>query len=167
MKITLPLVHSVPLNVPLVVLPLIIVSLVLKEELDQPMVVHVKTDNISTMLTNTVEIVPTNVPLALLKPPVSLVLILPEMTDKFVTVKITIMKMEPLNVQLVKPNVTFVSTVHPTVPFVLKEESIHQNVTFLHQPLKPLMLPISQLVPLKLLSVTINVDLVKELLITV
>jgi hypothetical protein len=109
----------------------------------------------------------TNVLLVQLKLLVSHVPTLPEMMDKFVTVKITIMKMELLNVQHVKPNVIFVLTVHLTVPFVLKVESIHQNVTFHHQLLLLSILPIFQLVLLKLLFVTINVLLVKELLITV
>lgn len=167
MKTTLLTVHLVLLNVPLVKHLLITVKLVLKEELIQIPDVFVLMVNISTIMTNTVEIVLTNVLPVVLKLLVFFVLTLLEMKVPFVIVKIITMIMVPQNVQDVKKNVTFVLTVHLTVPFVLKEESIHQNVTFLHQALNPLKLLIFQLVPLKLSCVTINVPLVKEPLIFV
>jgi hypothetical protein len=135
---------------------------VLKEEsLNQN--VSVKMDNTSIPTKPNVTTVLTNVKPVPLKPPVSPVLTKPEMTEKFVTVKITSMKMENQNVQNVKKNVISVSTDQTTVPFVLLEESTHQNVISHHQLLKLLKLKISQSVLLKLLCVTTNVKLVKEL----
>jgi hypothetical protein len=148
-KTELPPVHHVPQNVLLVKPMLILVSLVLKEELIQMPDVHVLKDHTSTFLNNIVDLVESNVPPVPKKIPVSFVLIIPESKELFVTVKMVSMKMELLNVQLVKKNVISVLTVHPTVLFVLQEESMHQNVLSHHQPLKPLELTMSQLVLLK------------------
>jgi len=157
-------VHHVPQNVLLVKPMLILVSLVLKEELIQTPVVHALKDHTSTLLNNTVDLVPSNVPPVPKKLPVSFVLTIPEMTELFATVKMVSMKMVLKNVHLVKKNVTCVLTVHLTVPFVLQEESMLHPVLSHHQPLKLLELTMSQLVLLKLLSVTTDVLLVKELL---
>ena len=75
--------------------------------------------------------------------------------------------MELQNVQLVKKNVTSVNIVQVTVPYVLKEESTPQNVTFHHQPSNLLMLKIFQSdLPVRSF-VTINVLPVKEMETTV
>jgi hypothetical protein len=71
------------------------------------------------------------------------------------------------SVVLVNPNVTSVLNLQPTVLFVLLIELTHQNVTFLHKKSKLLELKIFQSVPLPLLSVTVNVDLVNKMLLTV
>jgi hypothetical protein len=128
------------------------------------LVVFVLTVITSTLLNNTVDLVPSNVPPVLKKLSVSFALITPEMTELFVTVKMVSMKTELKNVQLVKINVTCVLTVHLTVQFASMEESILHHVLSHHQPLKLLELTMSQLVLLKLLSVTTDVLLVKELL---
>jgi len=167
MKIIKSIVQNVPKNVLLVKVVKTNVLHVPKEELIQKPDVSVKMDNTSMVKNKNVMIVLTNVPLVLLKKLVSNVLMKPEMMVQFVTVKITSMIMVLLNVQLVKINVISVSTDLITVPFVLMVELIHQNVISHHQLLKLLKLKISQSVLLKSLCVTINVPLVKELLITV
>jgi len=65
---------------------------------------------------------------------------------QFVIVEIATMKTELLNVQFVKINVISVLTTQAIVLFVLKTESIHQNVTFHHHLLNQLKLLIFQLV---------------------
>jgi hypothetical protein len=88
---------------------------------------------------------------------VHLVLTKPELMVLFVNVKITTMTTVSPNVHHVKNNVTFVPNLHPTVLFVLMEESTHQNVTSHHKKSKLLRLKTSLSVPPKLSFVIHNV----------
>lgn len=107
-----------------------------------------------TLIVKFVTMLVTPVPLITL---VNLVLTKPELMVLFVNVKITSMTMVLLNVQHVKNNVTSVPNLHPTVLFVLMEESTHQNVTSHHKKSEPLRLKTSLSVLLKSFFVNHNV----------
>lgn len=154
------------LNVPTNVLPVqenqSTVPNVPKEESSKVTIVSVKPDNTLMEQTKCVKIVTLPVRLVLLTENVLNVLMKADLNSPFVNVKMDTMKMVPLNVQNVKNNVLSVKRNQITVLFVPEKELTHHPVSFhlhlLNQP-KSLM---SQLVPLKLLFVTINVILVKK-----
>lgn len=140
-----------------------IVILVLKEELWTPTItVFVMSANTSMLLLHIVKIV--TMPVTNVPPTTSVLNVLvptPEMTQltptNFVTVSLNTTITVMMIVTLVPINVTSVKTLQPTVLFVLKEESTHQNVTFHHKKSEPPELKISQSVPLKSFYVTVTV----------
>lgn len=85
-----------------------------------------------------------------------------DLNSPFVNVKMDTMKMVPLNVQNVKNNVLSVKRNQITVLFVPEKELTHHPVSFHHHLLNQPKSLMSQLVLLKLFSVTINVTLVKK-----
>lgn len=139
------------------------VLLVPKEELTH-LLVNVHTD-LMTMVrpVNHVTSIVLHVPLNTL---VSIVLETESM-PQFVTVQLTHTIMVPQLVQLVKTNVTLVSTCQITVLLVLKVESTHQSVMSQNQLPNPLKSKMSQSDLPNQLIVTADVKLVKDQELTV